>query len=55
MDQVSAKNKGDIEIALNCHSILMEFTENDYCFNLLTTPEALQKLITVVCQGLQNP
>lgn len=55
MDQLSTRNKGDLEVALNSHTILMEFTENDHCFNLLIAPEALTRLITVVCQGLTNP
>ena len=55
MDQLSTRNKGDLEVALNSHTILMEFTENDQCFNLLIAPEALTRLIIVVCQGLNNP
>jgi hypothetical protein len=33
---------------------LLDFCENDYCFNLLTAPEAMKKLIHVCCQGDHN-
>jgi len=29
MDQLSTRNRGDLEVALNSYTILMEFTEND--------------------------
>jgi len=54
LDQMSVKNTDDIEVALNAHSILMDFCENDHCFNLLTTEEAMKRLIQIVCQGMQN-
>lgn len=54
LDQISRKNKDDLELALNAHSVLMEFTDNDHCFGLLTANEPLQKLISICCQGLVN-
>lgn len=54
MDQISCKNKDELEKALNAYTILMEFTENDHCFGLLTSQDALQRLIQVCCQGLEN-
>jgi hypothetical protein len=49
LDQLSIKNNDDTEVALNAHSILMDFCENDHCFNLLTTEEAMKRLIQIVC------
>jgi len=45
LDQLSVKNIADTEVALNAHSILMDFCENDHCFNLLTTEVAMKRLI----------
>lgn len=49
LDIMSNKNKHNFEKTLTANTILMEFCENDYCFNLLTTPDALQRLIQVCC------
>ena len=54
MDQLSRKNKDNYEVALNSYSILMEFCENDHCFNLLTQEDLLQRLIAICCQGNNN-
>jgi len=54
MDQLSRKNKDNLEIALNAYSILMDFCENDHCFNTLTQEDLLQRLISICCQGNQN-
>jgi len=54
LDHISPLNQDDIESALNASTILFDFCENDYCFNLLTSPEAMRKLIHVCCQGDNN-
>jgi hypothetical protein len=54
MDQLSRRNKDNLEIALNAYSILMEFCENDHCFNLLTQEDLLTRLISICCQGNCN-
>lgn len=54
LDNLSSKNKDNFDKTLTANTVLMEFCENDYCFNLLTTPEALQRLIQICCQGNQN-
>lgn len=54
LDCISSKNQSDMEMALNASTILLEFCDNDHCFNLLTTPEALLKLIKICCQGPDN-
>lgn len=54
MDQLSRKNKDDLEVALNAYYILMEFCENDHCFNLLTQEELLERLIKICCEGNTN-
>jgi hypothetical protein len=54
LDTLSSKNKDDLEKTLNANTILMDFCENDACFGMLTSPEALQRLIQICCQGAQN-
>lgn len=54
LDCLSNKNKNELEKTLNANTILMEFCDNDYCFGLLTTPDALQRLIQICCQGESN-
>ena len=49
LDALSSKNKDDLEKTLNANTILLEFCENDHCFNMLTSPEALQKLVKICC------
>jgi hypothetical protein len=41
LDSLSSKNKDDLEKTLNANTILMEFCDNDYCFNMLSSPEIL--------------
>ena len=54
LDALSSKNKDDLEKTLNANTILLDFCENDHCFNMLTTPEVLQKLVQICCQGDEN-
>jgi hypothetical protein len=54
LDQLSHLNQDDIDSTLNASTILLDFCENDYCFNLLTSPEAMKKLIYVCCQSDNN-
>ena len=54
LDHLSPRNQDDLESTLNASTILLDFCENDYCFNLLTSPEAMRKLIHVCCQGDHN-
>lgn len=54
LDCISSKNTENMERALNANSILLEFCENDHCFNLLTDPTCLMKLIRICCQGEEN-
>lgn len=41
LDCLSKQNQSDLEKTLNASTILLEFCENDHCFKMLTTPEAL--------------
>lgn len=54
LDNMSNKNTDNLEKTLNAQTILQDFCENDHCFNILTTPEALLKLITICCEGESN-
>ena len=49
LDCLSNKNKNELEKTLNANTVLLEFCENDYCFNMLTTPETLQRLVSICC------
>lgn len=53
LDTLSEKNT-DLECTLNAHSILQEFCDSDYCFHLLTAPDALARLIGICCSQGQN-
>ena len=54
LDSLSCKNQDQLERTLNASTILMDFCENDNCFNILTSHEALQRLIQICCQGDAN-
>jgi hypothetical protein len=54
LDKLSNKNQDKFEETLNANTVLMEFCDNDQCFAMLTTPEALQYLIKICCQGSTN-
>lgn len=41
LDTLSKSNQTELEKTLNANTILMEFCDSDYCFAMLTTPEAL--------------
>jgi len=41
LDTLSQKNRDDLEKTLNANTILLEFCDNDHCFNVLTSPEVL--------------
>jgi len=45
LDCLSNKNQDELEKTLNANTVLMEFCDNDQCFAMLTSPEALQRLI----------
>ena len=53
LDALSYKND-DLEKTLNANAILLDFCDNDHCFAMLTSPEVLQKLIRICCQGGSN-
>jgi hypothetical protein len=55
LDSLSEKNPDDLERTLNAFTVLMEFCENDHCFNLLTHYDVLKRLIAICCQGMVNP
>jgi len=55
LDSLSEKNPDDLERTLNAFTVLMEFCENDHCFNLLTHYDVLKRLIAICCQGMMNP
>ena len=54
LENMSAKNQDNLEKTLNAVTILQEFCENDHCFSILTSRDALMKLITICCQGEHN-
>jgi DNA replication protein DnaD len=54
LDTLSKSNQNELEKTLNANTILMEFCDSDHCFAMLTTPEALQRLIQICCQGQSN-
>ena len=54
LDALSSKNQDDLEKTLNANTILLEFCDNDYCFNMLTHPDILHKLVLICCQGEEN-
>jgi len=45
LDCMGPKNQDDLESTLNASTILLDFCENEQCFNYLTTPESMKKLI----------
>ena len=45
LDCLSSKNQDNLEKTLTANSVLQEFCENDQSFALLTTSDALQRLI----------
>ncbi len=54
LEALSASNPADLEQTLNASAILLDFCENDACFALLSSGEALQRLIQICCQGDRN-
>lgn len=36
VDQLSNKNQSDYQMTLNAYTVLMEFCDNEHCFQLLT-------------------
>lgn len=54
LDCLSNLNQDNLEKTLNANTVLMEFCENDQCFNLLTSSDALTRLIQICCQGSTN-
>jgi hypothetical protein len=54
LESLSASNQTDLEQTLNANTVLLDFCENDACFQLLTTPESLTRLIQICCQGDRN-
>jgi hypothetical protein len=39
---------------MNANAILLEFCENNHCFNILTKPEFLNRLTQICCEGESN-
>lgn len=54
LDCLSSKNPSALEKTLNANTILLEFCEIDQCFAMLTSPEVLQRLIQICCEGELN-
>lgn len=54
LDTLSSKNQHDIEKTMNANAILLEFCENNHCFNILTKPKSLHKLTQICCEGESN-
>ena len=41
-------------MTLNAYTVLMEFCDNEHCFQLLTQESVLRKLVGVCCQTDDN-
>lgn len=54
LDACSSKNAHDLEMTMNANAILLEFCENNHCFNILTKPECLNRLTQICCEGESN-
>lgn len=54
VDQLSNKNQSDYQMTLNAYTVLMEFCDNEHCFQLLTQNSVLRKLVGVCCQTDDN-
>jgi hypothetical protein len=54
LDALSSKNARDLEKTMNANAILLEFCENNYCFNILTKPVCLNRLTQICCEGEAN-
>ena len=48
IDRISSKNPDDLHQTLNASNILCEFTENEGFFHILTEPEMMRRLVSIV-------
>jgi hypothetical protein len=53
IDQISSKNRKDLEAALNAHTILTELCENEITFGKIIQKENIMRLVEAACD-LQN-
>ncbi len=49
IEQISAKNRKDLEAALNAHTILTELCENEITFAKIIQKENVMKLVEAAC------
>ena len=47
LDQLSTKNRDDIQATLNAHSVLIDFAEKENFFSLLTSTETMTRLVSI--------
>jgi hypothetical protein len=48
IDMLSCKNQDDIHLTLNASTVLNEFCENESFFQILTQPDVMSHIVTVV-------
>ena len=53
IDQISFKNRKDLEAALNAHTILTELCENEITFGKIIQKDNIMRLVEAACD-LQN-
>lgn len=54
LDALSPKNKNDIHKAMNAHTVLQEFVDNENCFPILTQRVSLKKLVDICFMTEEN-